>query len=65
MPAVAIVSKSACFLPDRRTGEPIHPVVERRVPASDAPGEQASPTQPFPLKPPPFARQSFSEEWRP
>jgi quinoprotein glucose dehydrogenase len=30
------------------------------VPVSEAPGEAAWPTQPFPLKPAPFARQSFA-----
>jgi quinate dehydrogenase (quinone) len=30
------------------------------VPQSDIPGEQSSPTQPFPAAPPPFARQSFT-----
>ena len=32
-----------------------------RVPASDVPGEQAWPTQPIPVKPPPFSVQSFDE----
>ena len=32
------------------------------MPASDVPGEWASPTQPFPTKPAPFARQSFTEK---
>jgi quinoprotein glucose dehydrogenase len=36
------------FVLDRRTGAPLLPVDERRVPASDVPGEDASPTQPFP-----------------
>ncbi|MGD2045109.1 MAG: PQQ-binding-like beta-propeller repeat protein [Gemmatimonadota bacterium] len=36
---------------DRETGEPIWPIEERPVPASDVPGEQLSPTQPFPTKP--------------
>jgi quinoprotein glucose dehydrogenase len=45
------------FVFDRKTGKPIWPVVERRVPASDVPGEHASPTQPFPTWPLPFARQ--------
>lgn len=49
------------FVLDRRTGKPIWPVEERPVPASDVPGEKASPTQPFPTWPPPFARQSFTE----
>lgn len=47
------------FVLDRRTGRPLFPVEERRVPSSDVPGEQVWPTQPFPVKPPPFARQGF------
>jgi quinoprotein glucose dehydrogenase len=45
---------------NRVTGEPLWPVEERPVPRSDVPGEQSWPTQPFPTKPPPFARQSFT-----
>src|ERR1051326_5744720 len=33
---------------DRATGEPIWPIVERPVLATDIPGEKSSPTQPFP-----------------
>jgi quinoprotein glucose dehydrogenase len=59
--AVAIVSKSGYFfLLDRLTGKPIFRVKERRVPVSDVPGEVASRTQPVPVKPAPFVRQSFS-----
>lgn len=47
---------------DRVTGKPIWPIVERSVPKSDMPGEQAWPTQPFPTAPPPFARQSFTAD---
>src|SRR6185436_12895484 len=47
---------------DRVTGEPLWPIEERAVPKSDMPGEEAWPTQPFPTKPPPFARQSFKPE---
>ncbi len=47
---------------DRRTGQPIWPIEERPVPQSDVPGEWTSPTQPFPTKPAPFARQSFTEK---
>ena len=47
---------------NRVTGEPLWPVQERAVPRSDMPGEEAWPTQPFPLKPPPFSRQSFTAE---
>jgi quinoprotein glucose dehydrogenase len=45
---------------NRETGEPLWPIEERPVPQSDMPGEATWPTQPFPLKPPPFARQSFT-----
>jgi quinoprotein glucose dehydrogenase len=45
---------------NRETGQPLWPVEERPVPPSHMPGEQAWPTQPVPLKPPPFARQSFT-----
>jgi glucose dehydrogenase len=47
---------------NRLTGEPIWPIVEKKVPASDVPGEQASPTQPFPTWPKPFARQGVFHE---
>jgi quinoprotein glucose dehydrogenase len=61
VPAVAIVSKNGLlFILDRRTGQPIHPVEERAVPASDVPNELTWPTQPFPVRPPPLARNSFS-----
>ena len=35
------------FVLNRRTGEPVYPIEERPVPASDVPGEQAAPTQPL------------------
>jgi quinoprotein glucose dehydrogenase len=38
----------------RETGEPFHPIEERAVPVSDIPGEEAWPTQPFPVAPPPL-----------
>jgi quinoprotein glucose dehydrogenase len=61
-PAVAVGSKTGhVFLFKRRTGEPLFPIVERAVPASDIPGEQASPTQPFPTKPASFVPQQLSE----
>jgi len=41
---------------NRVTGEPLWPIEERPVPKSDVPGEESYPTQPFPTKPPPFAR---------
>ena len=42
------------FVLHRETGEPVFPVEERPVPASDLPGEEAWPTQPFPTGPPPL-----------
>ena len=61
--AVAQVTKTGfVFLFDRLTGKPLFPVEDRPVPASDLAGEQAAPTQPFPIKPPPFCRQSISEQ---
>lgn len=56
IPAVAQVTKSGfVFVFDRVTGKPLFPIEERRVPKSEVPGEQTSPTQPFPLKPPPLS----------
>lgn len=58
--AVAQITKTGfVFAFDRATGKPLFPIEERPVPKSPIPGEQSSPTQPFPVKPPPFARQSF------
>ena len=45
---------------DRVTGEPVWPIEERPVAPSDVPGEQLSPTQPFPTKPPPYDRQGVT-----
>ena len=50
------------YVLDRETGEPIWDIEERPVPESDVPGEHAYPTQPFPTKPPPFARQGFTSD---
>src|SRR5688500_5635991 len=50
------------FVFDRRTGQPIWPIEERKVPQTDVPGEWTSPTQPFPTKPVPFAKQTFTEK---
>ena len=46
---------------DRETGEPIWPIEERAVPQSSVPGEQLSPTQPFPTRPAPFDLQGRTE----
>ena len=55
--AVALPSKEAfLYVFDRVTGQPVWPIEERPVPQSDVPGEKTSPTQPFPTKPPAYAR---------
>ncbi len=61
IPAIAVINKtSLLFLLDRVTGKPIYEVVEKPVPPSDVPGEEAWPTQPIPSKPPPLGRQGFT-----
>jgi len=63
VPAVAEFSKNGLlFVLDRLTGKPVWGVEERPVPPSDVPGEQAWPTQPFPIKPPPLTRLSMTKE---
>jgi glucose dehydrogenase len=47
---------------NRETGEPIWPIVERPVPQSTVPGEQLSPTQPFPTKPAAYDIQELTED---
>ncbi len=60
IPAVAQITKMGLlFIFDRVTGEPVYGMEERPVPSSAVPGEATSKTQPFPLKPPPLARNSF------
>src|SRR5439155_1631212 len=44
------------------TGQPIFPVEERPVPASDIPGEQASRSQPFTALTPPLSPHHFSTD---
>jgi len=47
---------------NRETGEPLWPIEERAVPPSNIPGEQLSPTQPFPTRPAPFDLQGRTED---
>jgi len=59
--AVAHAGKTGfLYVFNRVTGEPLWPVEERPVPQTDVPGEQSWPTQPFPTKPAPFVRQSYT-----
>lgn len=60
--AVAQTTKSGhVYVFERESGTPWFPIEDRPVPRSDLAGESTWPTQPVPLKPPPFARQFFSE----
>jgi quinoprotein glucose dehydrogenase len=59
--AVALPSKEAfLYVFDRVTGQPVWPIEERSVPKGEVPGEWYSPTQPFPTKPPAYARQTVT-----
>lgn len=63
IPAIAHVGKSSyLFVLNRVTGEPLIEVEERPVPAGDVPTEWYSPTQPFPVRPPPLSRVSFTTD---
>lgn len=63
VPAVAQITKMGIlFAFNRITGEPLYGMEERPVPQTSVPGEKTSPTQPFPLKPPPLSRVSFTKE---
>src|SRR5579871_479171 len=62
IPALVQTGKSGyMFILDRVTGKPVFGVEERPVPQGNVPGEFYSPTQPFPLKPPPLARVSVTK----
>ncbi|HLI84623.1 MAG TPA: PQQ-binding-like beta-propeller repeat protein [Bryobacteraceae bacterium] len=63
IPALVQTGKSAyMYILDRNTGKPVFGVEERPVPKGNVPGEWYSPTQPFPLKPPPLGRVSVTKE---
>ncbi|WP_228450601.1 pyrroloquinoline quinone-dependent dehydrogenase [Chryseolinea soli] len=60
--AVAQVTKMGMvFLFERESGEPVYPIEERPVPKSDLMAEETWPTQPFPVKPLPFVRHTYTE----
>jgi quinoprotein glucose dehydrogenase len=68
MPVVIQGNKTgSLFVLDRVTGKPVFAVEEHPVPKSHAEGEEASPTQPFPLAPPPLVPQRLTADdaWGP
>ncbi|MCL4790783.1 MAG: pyrroloquinoline quinone-dependent dehydrogenase [Gammaproteobacteria bacterium] len=64
VPAVIqLVKTGMVFAFNRETGEPLFPIEERPVPTdTDIEGEQLSPTQPFPVKPPVLVRNTISPD---
>jgi quinoprotein glucose dehydrogenase len=58
---VQLTKMGFTFVLDRDTGKPLFPVHEVSVPRSTVPGEETSPTQLVPLKPPPLVRQNLTE----
>ena len=61
--AVAQITKSGhVFVFERATGKPLFPIEYRKVPTVGVDEERLAGTQPFPLLPPPFARQVLTEE---
>src|SRR5688572_6888766 len=68
IPAVAVLTKMGhIFVLNRKTGKHLFPVEERKVPASDIPGEESAKTQPFPAQLPALGLQNVSEDsaWGP
>ena len=68
IPAVLQATKTGMlFVLHRETGKPIFPVEERPVPASDVPGEEAWPTQPFTVGIQPISRHQLTADdaWGP
>jgi quinoprotein glucose dehydrogenase len=63
IPAVAQMTKQGMlFMFNRLTGEPLFGMEERPVPRFDAPGDQAWPTQPFPVKPAGLTRDGMTRK---
>ncbi len=61
--AVAQITKTGhVYLFEREKGMPLFPIEERAVPQTSLDGEVTSQTQPFPLSPPPFARQALTRD---
>jgi quinoprotein glucose dehydrogenase len=62
--AVVVTTKTGfIYVFDRENGRPLYDVVEKPVPTvSELKGEKLSSTQPYPVAPAPFMRQSFVEK---
>ena len=63
IPVVAqLVKTGMLYVLHRETGEPYFGVEERPVPTDGVEGEQLSPTQPFPVAPPPLVPQEITPD---
>jgi quinoprotein glucose dehydrogenase len=61
--AVAQITKTGyVYVFERATGKPLFPIAWRHTPKSRMPGEVASDSQPYPVAPPPFVRQTLTED---
>ncbi len=61
--AIAQITKTGhVFVLARETGEPLFPIEEVEMPGPVLPGEWTAPTQPFPVIPPPVARQTLTRD---
>jgi quinoprotein glucose dehydrogenase len=63
IPVVVQLTKTGVvFVFHRETGEPFHAIEERPVPTDGVPGDQLSPTQPFPVRPPPLMKVGLTPD---
>lgn len=60
--AIQNTKTGVVFVFDRETGEPVFPIEERQVPASDMPGEVAARTQPWPVLPEPLLPEKLTRD---
>jgi quinoprotein glucose dehydrogenase len=61
--AVAQITKTGyVYVFERETGKPLFPIEDRKVPPSTLDGEHTAETQPYPVSPPPFTRQTLTED---
>jgi quinoprotein glucose dehydrogenase len=61
--AVAQITKTGyTYVFERATGKPLFPIAHRKVAPSTVDGEVAATEQPYPTKPPPFTRQTLTED---
>ena len=63
IPVVIQLTKTGIvFVFHRETGEPFFPIEERPVPTDGVAGDVLSPTQPFPVKPPPLMKVGLTAD---